>query len=92
MNPETQQIDVTPCRECGGVRVPVNVTAMAGTLTLNAINGNLLSRASSNAVALMCSVCGTTTLIASHPTVFIPETHDQMIDGTETDQGPALAE
>jgi hypothetical protein len=86
MNPETHQIDVTPCRECGGLRVPVNVTAMTGTLTLNAMSGNILSRPSSSAVALVCSSCGTTTLFAATPAVFLPEAQDQMTESTETGQ------
>src|SRR5450631_2616695 len=87
MNPETHQIDVTPCRECGGLRVPVNVGAMGGTLTLNAMSGNMLARPSSGAVALVCSVCGTTTLFASHPAVFIPEAQDQMTESQSQEQG-----
>jgi|GEM_PF-3999227 len=79
MNPETHQIEVTPCRECGGMRAPVTIGAgIGGNITLTATAGSWLNKPFTSTVALVCTQCGIVTMYATKPAVFLAEIEDDL--------------
>jgi hypothetical protein len=66
VSPERPQIEITPCPECGGDRVPA-VTFTPDIMQVAAVDADGYRYGTTDVAALACTYCGHLTLYAVNP-------------------------